>query len=81
MAVNYEHAQNKLNNFNIWNKFATELISMRVIPKSICPERIKENANVFDFNLNEEQLQILAVLDQGLRFCPDLLDIPRSYFI
>ena len=81
MAVNYERAQNQLNNFNIWIKFADELISMRVIPKSICPERIKENANVFDCNLNEEQLQILAGLDQGLRFCPDLLDIPRSYFI
>ena len=81
MAVNYERAQNQLNNFNIWNKFATELISMRVIPKSICPERIKENANVFDFNLNEEQMQILAGLDQGLRFCPDPLEIPGSYFI
>ena len=46
-----------------------------VIPKSIRPERIKENANVFDFNLNEEQMQILDGLDQGLRFCPDPLEI------
>ena len=46
-----------------------------VIPKSIRPERIKENANGFDFNLNEEQMQILDGLDQGLRFCPDPLEI------
>ena len=46
-----------------------------VIPKSIRPERIKENANVFDFNLNEEQMQILDGLEQGLRFCPDPLEI------
>ena len=46
-----------------------------VIPKSIRPERIKEKTNVFDFNLNEEQMQILDGLDQGLRFCPDPLEI------
>ena len=46
-----------------------------VIPKSIRPERIKENAIVFDFNLNEEQMQILDGLDEGLRFCPDPLEI------
>ena len=46
-----------------------------VIPKSISAERIKVNANVFDFNLNEEQMKVLDVLDQGLRFCPDPLEI------
>ena len=33
--------------------------------------RIKENANVFDFNLNNEQMKILDGLEEGLRFCPD----------
>ena len=42
-----------------------------VIPKSVSPERIEGNANVFDFNLNNEQMQILAGLEEGLRFCPD----------
>ena len=42
-----------------------------VIPKSVSPERIGENANVFDFNLNNEQMKILDGLEEGLRFCPD----------
>ncbi len=46
-----------------------------VIPKSVRPERIKENANVFDFNLNQEQMKVLDGLEQGLRFCPDPLEI------
>ena len=46
-----------------------------VIPKSIRPERIKEKTNVFDFNLNIEQMQILGGLDQGFRCCPDPLEI------
>ncbi len=46
-----------------------------VITKSIRPERIKEKTNVFDFNLNIEQMQILDGLDQGFRCCPDPLEI------
>ncbi|MED5241960.1 MAG: aldo/keto reductase [SAR324 cluster bacterium] len=42
-----------------------------VIPKSVSPSRIEENANVFDFNLNNEQMKILDGLEEGLRFCPD----------
>ena len=49
-----------------------------VIPKSVHPERIQENANVFDFNLNKEQMKILDGLEQGLRFCPDPLEIPKN---
>ena len=47
-----------------------------VIPKSVRPERIEENANVFDFNLNDEQMKMLDGLEEGLRFCPDPLEIP-----
>ena len=42
-----------------------------VIPKSVRPERIQENANVFDFNLNDEQMKILNGLEDGFRLCPD----------
>ncbi|SVC42112.1 uncharacterized protein METZ01_LOCUS294966 [marine metagenome] len=30
-----------------------------VTPKSVRPQRIEENANVYDFNLNEEQMKKL----------------------
>ena len=46
-----------------------------VIPKSVSPVRIEENANVFDFNLNNEQMKILDGLEEGLRFCPDPAEI------
>ena len=46
-----------------------------VIPKSVSPERIGENSKVFDFNLTEELMNMLDGLDQGLRFCPDPLEI------
>ena len=47
-----------------------------VIQKSVRPERIEENANVFDFNLNKDQMKILNGLEEGLRICPDPIEIP-----
>ena len=47
-----------------------------VIPKSARPKRIVENADVFDFELGENQMKILDRLEEGLRFCPDPLGIP-----
>ena len=44
-----------------------------VIPKSVRPERIQENSDVFDFNLNDEQMNILNRLENGFRLCPDPL--------
>ena len=46
-----------------------------VIPKSVRPKRIEENANVFDFELREDQIKILDELEEGLRFCPDPLGL------
>jgi 2,5-diketo-D-gluconate reductase A len=42
-----------------------------VIPKSVTPSRIKENIDVFGFELTAEDLAALAALDNGTRLGPD----------
>jgi 2,5-diketo-D-gluconate reductase A len=42
-----------------------------VIPKSVTPERVRENFELFDFELSEDDLAAIARLDRGNRIGPD----------
>ena len=46
-----------------------------VIPKSVNPERIASNFDVFDFELSDQDLASIASLDNGTRLGPD----PRTF--
>jgi 2,5-diketo-D-gluconate reductase A len=42
-----------------------------VFPKSITPERIEENIDIWDFELSEDELERISALDRGERTGPD----------
>ncbi|MFE3025123.1 aldo/keto reductase [Nocardia tengchongensis] len=42
-----------------------------VIPKSVTPSRIRENFDVFSFELTPDQMHRITALDQGTRIGPD----------
>lgn len=42
-----------------------------LIPKSITPSRVVENAQIFDFSLDEEDMKIIKGIDKNEKFLPD----------
>jgi diketogulonate reductase-like aldo/keto reductase len=42
-----------------------------VIPRSVRPQRIEENAQIFDFELSADQMDAIGRLDRGERIGPD----------
>ncbi len=47
-----------------------------ILPKSVTPSRIEHNADIFDFELNEHEMnQMNALQETGLRTCWDCFDL------
>jgi diketogulonate reductase-like aldo/keto reductase len=51
-------------------------LKMVVLPKSVTPSRIKENIDIFDFQLDQEDMTTLAQQDRDLRTCWSPVHVP-----
>lgn len=49
---------------------------MVVLPKSVTPSRIKENIDIFNFELSSDDLQALKTCDRDLRTCWSPVHVP-----
>lgn len=49
------------------------------IPKSNNPERIRSNADVFDFELTEDEMAEIRKMDQGKRNCTGFIFLPSPH--
>lgn len=47
-----------------------------VLPKSVTPSRIKENIDIFDFKLDDEDMEVLAKQDQAMRTAWNPVHVP-----
>lgn len=47
-----------------------------VLPKSVSPERVQQNIDIFDFTLDDEDMHRLAQLDQDYRTCWSPVHVP-----
>ena len=47
-----------------------------ILPKSVTPKRIQENIDIFDFELDSEDLAKIAKLDRNLRTCWSPVHVP-----
>lgn len=61
-----------------YNKTAVQIVlrwnlqmGVTTIPKSVKQERIKSNADIFDFSLTDEEVKMICALDQEKRIGPD----------